>query len=102
MRKEAVNMSNTELLALVAKQQTELDQKRGGESYGLVVKRNASGGLFVRDASVTAYSAKKDKDYIPSLNIHSYQLNVFKSILANPELSKACLACINEGTAFRQ
>jgi len=40
--------------------------KSGG---GLVVKRNSSGGVYIRHPKFVAHSSKKDKDYIAGINL---------------------------------
>ena len=78
-----------ELLAI----KSELESLRTSSkpSWQFMVKYNAKGGLFIQDRSVKELSAKTNKEYSPSLNIHGYQLRTFINLLEDEKLREAVL-----------
>ena len=80
-------------LAVLEAENAKLKAKPAPRKVGTTIKRNRSGGLFVRDASFEAYSTAKAKKYVASANI---PWEVAYPLFSSPELLKAVAEFVRE------
>lgn len=85
MQKQLAKMSKDELLALVAQQQE-------AQANGLMVKRNASGGVYIRSDKFIEWSEKKQKSYTAGINIPP---NTAKVLFNDPTLLELIKDAVN-------
>lgn len=71
-------LSKTELMAM-------LEAKLKAEAGGLMVKRNASGGVYIRHPSFKEFSDSKQKEYVAGINIPAATA---VALFSNPALFK--------------
>ena len=96
-----------EQLKLLAEQNAQLQAQVASKTLGqkkkykLLIKVNEKGGIFIQDTSVKAFSDRTQKEYVPSINIHAYQLEAFKSILSDSKTCAKVIDVINTGKEYR-
>jgi hypothetical protein len=76
MNQDLNKLSKQELLSI-------LEATMKAQSSGLMVKKNAAGGVYIRHSSFEEYSTAKNKVYVSGINIG---LNTAKKLFNNPEL----------------
>ena len=79
-------MTKEQLLEMVQKQQAQ-------QASGLMVKRNASGGVFVRAESFVEWSDKKQKSYTAGINLPA---NTAKVLFNDANLIEIIREAIND------
>lgn len=88
----AIQISNTELNENLSKMtkaelmealERAMKSKANVGGQALLVKRNASGGVFIRHPSFLEFSDRTQKDYVAGINIPA---NTAVALFSNPEL----------------
>lgn len=77
-------MNKNDLLALV-------ERLTKAQASSLLVKRNSSGGVYIRHDSFKEFSDSKQKEYVAGINVPA---NTAIALFGNPELCKEIFEAI--------
>jgi hypothetical protein len=87
------NLTKAQMEQHIKQLEAQLAGVQKAQSTGLMVKVNASGGIYIRSSEFREWSAKKNKEYTAGINLG---FNTAKVLFNSPELLEQIKEQVNQ------